>query len=374
MKKNINLLAISHSFVKKINTDVYTLLNDKYHIHTTLICPLDHFENKKKIKPNFNKEDVNLDLVFKKYTFNHLRLKIFHDLKHEIKKRKITHILLDLDILSLQSIILLFYSLFKEFKLYYFSNENNILDENNYLKRILKKNLYKLIYFFFKKKISKIFCYTNQIKLNLDYCGYSNKTIIIPLGYNPKIFFPSNNDNDNDKIILSYFGRISKKKGIHTLLKSLNILKSNNWILHLDVFDIDNINYFKIIKNDLKKLKYENKLILSKHSHENINEAMRNTNITVVPSEWNEQYGRVIQEAAACGSIVIGSNIGAIPEILFDEDFLFEKQDYIGLAKKIDDVIINFEKYNNKFKKIRSFISQNRTISKQAEIMNSYFS
>ena len=99
---------------------------------------------------------------------------------------------------------------------------------------------------------------------------------------------------------------------------------------------------------------------------------MRASHITIVPSQWNEQYGRVIQEAAACGSIVLGSNIGAIPEIIFDHDFLFEKKDITGLAKKIDSIIINFEKYNSKFEKIRNFISQNRTISKQADIMHSY--
>ena len=43
---------------------------------------------------------------------------------------------------------------------------------------------------------------------------------------------------------------------------------------------------------------------------------MKQSDLTIVPSEWNEQYGRVIQESAACGSIVIGSRIGAIPEIL----------------------------------------------------------
>lgn len=371
MKKNINLLVISHSFVKRINTDVYSLLKDKYNINTTLVCPFNHIENKKKIKPNFNKDDLNVNLVFKKYTFNHLRLKIFHNLKYEINKRKITHIFLDLDVLSLQSIILLVYSLFRDLNLYYFSNENNILNEHNFMKKLIKKNLYRILYFFFKKKISRIFCYTNQIKKNLDHCGYSKKTIVVPLGYNPKIFYPSNKNN-NSKLVLSYFGKISEKKGVHTLLKSLNLLKSNNWILHLDIFDIDNINYFKTIKDDLKKLKKNNKLILSKYNHDNINEAMRASHITIVPSQWNEQYGRVIQEAAACGSIVLGSNIGAIPEIIFDHDFLFEKKDITGLAKKIDSIIINFEKYNSKFEKIRNFISQNRTISKQADIMHSY--
>ena len=37
---------------------------------------------------------------------------------------------------------------------------------------------------------------------------------------------------------------------------------------------------------------------------------MQNSHLTVIPSEWNEQYGRIIQESIACGSIVIGSDIG----------------------------------------------------------------
>ena len=45
---------------------------------------------------------------------------------------------------------------------------------------------------------------------------------------------------------------------------------------------------------------------------------MRLSDIIVLPSLHEEQYGRVIQESAACGSIVIGSKIGAIPEILID--------------------------------------------------------
>ena len=47
---------------------------------------------------------------------------------------------------------------------------------------------------------------------------------------------------------------------------------------------------------------------------------MQNSHLTVIPSEWNEQYGRVIQEASVCGSVVIGSNIGSIPEILMKKE------------------------------------------------------
>ena len=81
-----------------------------------------------------------------------MRLKIFHNLKYEINKKKITHIFLDLDVLSLQSIILLVYSLFRDLNLYYFSNENNILNEHNFVKKLIKKIYIKFYILFLKKK------------------------------------------------------------------------------------------------------------------------------------------------------------------------------------------------------------------------------
>ena len=45
---------------------------------------------------------------------------------------------------------------------------------------------------------------------------------------------------------------------------------------------------------------------------------MRSSDIIVLPSLHEEQYGRVIQEGIACGNVAVGSNIGAIPEIIKD--------------------------------------------------------
>ena len=63
---------------------------------------------------------------------------------------------------------------------------------------------------------------------------------------------------------------------------------------------------------------------------------MKQSDLTIVPSEWNEQYGRVIQESAASGSIVIGSRVGAIPEIIIDEEFMFEPKNPYLLKKKLN--------------------------------------
>lgn len=56
--------------------------------------------------------------------------------------------------------------------------------------------------------------------------------------------------------------------------------------------------------------------------------------VAVVPSTWDEPFGRVVIEALATGRPVAGSRVGGIPEILTGpfERFLFERGDAAGLA------------------------------------------
>ena len=370
MEKKIHLLVISHSFLKKINTEIYSVLKNKYNFKVKLICPQFHKDFKKKIYPDFEKKEVDIDISFKKTIFNHLRFKIYKDILSNIKRENISHVFLDMDIISLQSIILIFFSYFFNYKICYFSNENNIISETHFLKKQIKIFFYNLIGKTFKSKIFKIFCYTHQIKNNLDYCGLKNKTMILPLGFNDKLFNKNYRSENKSKFIISYFGKIESKKGVHTLLKALNLLNFDDWIFSLDLFEVNNLGYFRSIKSDLIKLKQKNKLKLIKCNHNNINQFMKLSDLTIVPSEWNEQYGRVIQESAACGSIVIGSNIGAIPEILINTDFIFKPSDILSLKNKIEDIYFNYNNYRTKFDLIENYINLNRTIDTQAKLIS----
>ena len=370
MEKKIHLLVISHSFLKKINTEIYSVLKNKYNFKVKLICPQFHIDFKKKIYPDFEKKEVDIDISFKKTIFNHLRFKIYKDLLSNIKKENISHVFLDMDIISLQSVILIFFSYFFNYKICYFSNENNIINETHFLKKQIKIFFYNLIGKTFKSKIFKIFCYTHQIKNNLDYCGLENKTMTLPLGFDDKLFNKNYRSENKSKFIISYFGKIESKKGVHTLLKALNLLNFNDWIFSLDLFEVNNLGYFRSIKSDLIKLKQKNKLKLIKCNHNNINQFMKLSDLTIVPSEWNEQYGRVIQESAACGSVVIGSNIGAIPEILINTDFVFMPNDILSLKNKIEDIYFNYNNYRTKFDLVENYINLNRTIDAQAKLIS----
>ena len=373
MENKIKILAISHSFLKKINTGMYLVLKNKYNFDIKLVCPKFHIDFNKKIYPDFTADEIDIDITFSKTIFNKLRFKIYKNLLKKIKNEKINHILLDIDIISLQSLILIIFSFFFNYKISYFSNENNIIQEKNWIKKKLKTFFMRTFNFFFKSKILKIFCYTQQIKNNLDYCGLKEQTIIVPLGFDSKKFNRISRLQNNQKFMISYFGKIEPKKGVHTLLKALNLLTFENWIFTLDLYEVSSLNYFKSIKSDLNKLYKNNKLKLIKCNHDNINKFMKQSDLTIVPSEWNEQYGRVIQESAACGSIVIGSKIGAIPEILIDDEFIFEPKNAFLLKKKIENIYFNFEFLRTKFDKVEQTINEKRSINNQAKLINEIF-
>ena len=67
--------------------------------------------------------------------------------------------------------------------------------------------------------------------------------------------------------------------------------------------------------------------------------------IVVLPSKTNnkfkEQYGRVVAESLCCGKIVLVSNSGALPELIGDVGFIFEKEDIKELSEKLKYLIEN---------------------------------
>ena len=127
MENKIKTLVISHSFLKKINTEMYLILKNKYNFDIQLMTPKFHLDLNKKIYPDFKANEINIDIIFSKTIFKKLRFKIYKNILKKIKKEKINNILIDIDIISLQSLILIIYSFFLNYKVSYFSNENNII-------------------------------------------------------------------------------------------------------------------------------------------------------------------------------------------------------------------------------------------------------
>ena len=93
------------------------------------------------------------------------------------------------------------------------------------------------------------------------------------------------------------------------------------------------------------------------------------SDLVVIPSEYEEQYGRVIQESVASGTLVIGSNIGAIPEIIDDQDLLFKPGNFIELGHKINQIYFDKNFRDIKYKYLHNKITSFRSISNQINIL-----
>ena len=370
MKKN-KILAISHTFVKKINLSFYKKLCDSKLFKIICVGPKYINIENKKIYPDFKVKSLNSQLNFKKLSLKNKKSRFFYfkGLPKIIKKEKPDFILIDNDPISIQSLIIVYYSFFLNYKICYFTLENDLLSISKKvsLKKILKIIILTTSNFLIKRFVYKIFCFTNEIKKNYDFLGYKNKTAVIPLGYNENVFKLRKGKKSN-YFIISYFGRITKDKGLLTLLKALNHLKFNNWAFMIDMEHVVDKKYFNQLKPYIKKLTKRKKLRIVRCDYFAISKFMSKSDLVVVPSEYPEQYGRVIQESVASGALVIGSDIGGISEIIKDKKLLFKPGEYMQIAKIINKLYYDKNFYKQKLQKIYKNIHKQRTISKQAEL------
>jgi glycosyltransferase involved in cell wall biosynthesis len=60
---------------------------------------------------------------------------------------------------------------------------------------------------------------------------------------------------------------------------------------------------------------------------------------SLTTARWKEQFGRVLIEAQACGVPVVGSDSGAIPEVIGKEGLIFPE----GNARRLSDRLNKLE-------------------------------
>jgi len=128
-----------------------------------------------------------------------------------------------------------------------------------------------------------------------------------------------------------FVGRLEKIKGAHTVLKAikncpniaLKIVGTGTREQELKQF---------ALQNGLDNVSFEGK----KTSNETL-QLIKNADFLICASEWYEVLGFTVVEAMALGKPVIGSAIGAIPEMVIDNytGLLFEPGNYTQLGNLI---------------------------------------
>jgi glycosyltransferase involved in cell wall biosynthesis len=134
--------------------------------------------------------------------------------------------------------------------------------------------------------------------------------------------------------VIGYVGRFVEEKGIKDLVEAFRLINLDSVLIFIG--DGPEKKYLEEIKGKID----EKIIILPPQSHKNLPKYYKIMDVLVLPSKttkfWKEQYGKVLIEAMASGVSVVGSNSGAIPEVIGDVGSIFPEGDVIKLKEAIE--------------------------------------
>lgn len=136
---------------------------------------------------------------------------------------------------------------------------------------------------------------------------------------------------------IAFVGQITREKGISIFLEAVS---------SQDIYDqlstIEIVGEGPLLKDLKRKYQKFDKIIFwGKVPHDHVNNILKKLDFLIVPSLWEEPFGRVIIEAYKQKVIVLASNKGGIPEVIIDQKYLFNPDKIEELKEKILENIIN---------------------------------
>jgi len=201
----------------------------------------------------------------------------------------------------------------------------------------------------------KVIAVSKHSEKDIDKTFGLGKTIMIPNGYDSEVFYK---DLDSKEEVLKGFGiqkqynkivgfagKLTLNKGIDILLKAAKIYEKNN-ILTLIA---GNGNQYEELKKLKKALGLENVVFVGEQTQESLRRIYTISDVSVVPSR-QEAFGLVALEAIACGTPVIASNEGGLPDFITEQvGILVEKEKSEKFAEAIINVLGNEKEFNSQY-------------------------
>ncbi len=172
--------------------------------------------------------------------------------------------------------------------------------------------------------------------------GYAGPVAVIPqFGIDPEIFsMPSEKpsmEKQDRAFVIGYAGGLVAEKGIDLLLQACAGLPDVKWRLVI-VGDGPERARLKVLAGELSIS--DQVEFLGYRPSTQMPDTYRAFDVLVLPSvsrpNWVEQFGRVLIEAMSCGTPVIGSSSGEIPNVLGDAGLIFPEGDVTALRMALD--------------------------------------
>jgi len=167
----------------------------------------------------------------------------------------------------------------------------------------------------------------------LEAKGYGGQVRVIPqFGVDPELFAPSRSPRGNRPFTIGYAGRLVEEKGLDTLVDAVAALQGN-WRLAL----CGNGPLREPLQRRLAELGLADRVqFQDRVASREMPGYLNRLDVLVLPSRtrpnWKEQFGRVLIEAMACETCVVGSDSGEIPNVIGEAGLIFPEGQAAALA------------------------------------------
>jgi glycosyltransferase involved in cell wall biosynthesis len=225
-------------------------------------------------------------------------------------------------------------------------------------------------------------CPQDREDLIVHYGADPSKITIVPCGFNPKEFYPMEkkharemlNLNADEKIILQ-LGRMVPRKGVDNVIRAIGKLKDHAALRLIivggeaDTPDSVLTPEFKRLQQIAEEEKVTDRIIFTGRRGRDVLKYYYAAADIFVSTPWYEPFGITPLEAMACGTPVIGANVGGIKHSVADGQtgFLVPPNQPNALAEKIMHLLSDEKLYRaiqkNAIRRVNRFF----TWSKVAE-------
>lgn len=196
----------------------------------------------------------------------------------------------------------------------------------------IKSHLY---YTFLNCVCNNILCVSDAIRVDLDRCVFIKKEKIKVLYTGTNLYNLPSKVESTDAIRITCIAFHNPVKGIDVLLRALSLLREKYNLPDFICNQIGggNPKYTKELKELARELNLE-RHINWMGLRDDVPEILSQTDIYCQPSRY-EGIGISIMEACAQGIPVVASDVGGIPEVVYDSvnGLLFQPTNYEELAK-----------------------------------------
>ncbi|MBI4456216.1 MAG: glycosyltransferase family 4 protein [Acidobacteria bacterium] len=166
---------------------------------------------------------------------------------------------------------------------------------------------------------------------------YRRDAIVIPGGVDSQHFRPDGQLGSSDGVRLITLRNLVPRMGLDGLIRAMKLLPSH---VRLDIGGEGPLR--EELEGLIRVLDLETRVHLCGHIPEReLPRFYSSGHCFVIPSQALEGFGLVILESLSCGTPVVGTKVGAIPELLerFDRSWLIETPTPEGIAATVQSVL-----------------------------------